>query len=78
MHDEASRQDYVTAYGPLAGYGWGLVITEPAREVFAAKTLLLRRVLVSDALIILLVFSALYMAFRIKAQRDQARLDRRV
>src|SRR5690606_26519889 len=47
-----------------------------AKAVFAAKNALFRRILISDALVILLVFSALWMAYRIKGQRIQAELDR--
>ena len=77
IRDETGQEDMVVSYGPMPGYGWGLVVTEPAEEVFAATNALFKRILISDALVILLAFGALYMAFRIKGQRIQARADQR-
>lgn len=76
IFDEARQEDVVASYGPMPKYGWGLVVTEPATAVFATKNALFTRILVSDALVILLAFLALYMLFRVKGQRIQAELDR--
>lgn len=73
---ENPQEDMVVAYGPMPNHGWGLMVMEPEKAVFAAKNALFRRILISDALVILLVFSALWMAYRIKGQRIQAELDR--
>jgi signal transduction histidine kinase len=70
------REDMVVAYGPMPNHGWGLVVMEPEQAVFSAKNALFRRILISDVLLILLVFSALWMAYRIKGQRIQAEQDR--
>jgi signal transduction histidine kinase len=76
LFDETRGEDMMVSYGPMPRYGWGIAMTEPAKAVFAAKNALFRRILVSDALVILLAFGALYMAFRVKGQRIQAQLDR--
>lgn len=75
LRDEARQEDMILSYGPMPGHGWGLVVMEPAREAFAAKNALFRRILVSNALVILLAFSALYLVFRVTGQRKQAELD---
>jgi signal transduction histidine kinase len=78
--DPFEREHSISAYAPVAGYGWGVVAQQPTRTstALAAKNYHLRRLLIAYGLILLLFVSAMYLATRIVIQRRQAEEDRRV
>lgn len=78
--DPFEQEDSISAYAPVAGYGWGVVAQQPTRTSTAlvAKNHQLRRLLIAYGLILLLFVSAMYLASRILIQRRQAEEDRRM
>lgn len=70
--DPLVKQESVSAYAPVARYGWGIIAQQPARTAFAARDDQLRRLLAGYALILLLFAGIAYLTFRIAMQRREA------
>jgi two-component system sensor kinase FixL len=77
--DPLEREDSISAYAPVPGYGWGVVTQQPTRASvgLAAKDQQLNLLLIAYGLILLLSIAAIYSAARIVIQRRQAEEDRR-
>jgi len=73
--DPFEREDSVSAYAPVARYGWGVVAQQPTRIAFAARNEQLHRLLGAYILIFLLCGALAYLAVRIVAQRKRAEQD---
>ena len=65
MFDPAKKEDSVSAYTPVSGYGWGLIVQQPARAAFTAKSEQLASVLVAYSLVLLFCALDVYLVFRI-------------
>jgi len=76
--DPFEQENSVSAYAPVAGYGWGVVAQQPTRTAFAAKNQQLTRLLIAYGLTLLFFVSGIYLASRIMMQRRQAEEDRRI
>jgi PAS domain S-box-containing protein len=78
--DPLEREDAISAYAPVPGYGWGVVTQQPTRASvgLAAKDQQLNLLLIAYGLILLLSIAAIYSAARIVIQRTQAEEDRRM
>jgi signal transduction histidine kinase len=77
--DPLEREDVISAYAPVPGYGWGVIMQQPTRASvgLAAKDQQLNLLLIAYGLILLLSIAAIYSAARIVIQRRQAEEDRR-
>ena len=67
--DEREGAGQVTAFEPIARFGWAVIAQEPARAAFAARDQQLLRLAIAYALIVLLVASAAALAVRVVMQR---------
>ncbi|MBI4194058.1 MAG: PAS domain S-box protein [Betaproteobacteria bacterium] len=76
--DPFEQENSVSAYAPVAGYGWGVVAQQPTRTAFAAKNQQLTRLLIAYGLTLLFFVSGIYLASRIMMQRRQAEEDHRI
>jgi len=78
--DPLEREDAISAYAPVPGFGWGVVTQQPTRASvgLAAKDQQLNLLLIAYGLILLLSIAAIYSAARIVIQRTQAEEDRRM
>jgi len=63
--DPAEKEDSVLAYAPVSGYGWGLIVQQPARVAFTARSEQLAHVLVAYSLVLLFCVLDVYLVFRI-------------
>ena len=70
--DPAEKEDSVSAYTPVSGYGWGLIVQQPARAAFTARSEQLARVLVAYSLVLLFCVLVVYLVFRIILQGRRA------
>lgn len=71
------NEERISAYSPIAGYGWAVVSQQPTVSAFAAKNIQLRRFLTAYGLILVLCGLAVYLVLRTLAQRRQAEENRR-
>jgi signal transduction histidine kinase len=65
----------VVAYHPVGGHGWGVVVEEPARLVFALRDDQLRWMVAAYLLVLAFLGSIAYLVSRVLAQRRQAEID---
>jgi PAS domain S-box-containing protein len=78
--DPVEREDSISAYADVPGYGWGVVTQQPARASLglAARDQLLKLLLAAYGVVLLLSIAAIYSVARIAIQRTQAEEDRRM
>jgi signal transduction histidine kinase len=75
--DPTDGEARLVAYQPIAKYGWGVVVEQPASAAFAAKERLLTSALVAFAFVLILLVLAVYLIVRLLAQTRQSEVDRR-
>lgn len=66
------KEERVAAYEPVAGYGWGIVVQQPATEAFAARDASLRRILIAYGLICLFAALLAWVILRMFTERKKA------
>jgi signal transduction histidine kinase/DNA-binding response OmpR family regulator len=66
------REERISAFEPVPGYGWGVVATQPTSTAFALKWSALNSILFIYGLMILLSGSLAYVILRSLAQRRKA------
>ncbi len=76
--DPVEKEDAVSAYTPIAGYGWGVIVEQPAQAAFTTKNEQLARLLVAYSLVLLFCVLVAYLVSRVIVQRRQAEDDRQV
>jgi len=69
--DPAKNETRLAAYEPVPGYGWGVVIQQPAAVAFAARDQTLRQILLAYGLICLFAAALGWLFVRILAERKQ-------
>jgi len=79
-YDPLEREDIISAYAPVAGYGWGVVTRQSTRSsaAFEAKNEQLNLLLTAYGLTLALCVLATYLASRIMLQRRQVAEDHRI
>ena len=65
-------EESVCAYEPVAGYGWGILLQQPAAAAFSARGAVLRSVLYAYGLIVLFSACLTYVIFRTLIERKVA------
>lgn len=75
--DPVENEERISAYAPVAKYGWGVIAQQPTLTAFAEKNHQLRRVLIGYALILLFAISVVYLTSRIVIQRKEAEAHQR-
>ncbi len=70
--DPAAKEDAVSAYAPVANYGWGVVVRQPERAAFAARNQQVERLLTAYGLTLLFFVVGIYLTARVLSQRRQA------
>lgn len=73
--DPFGQQETVSAYSPVARYGWGVIAQQPTHIAFAARNEQLRRLLAAYAVIFVLCGAIAYLVSRIAVQLRQAAQD---
>jgi PAS domain S-box-containing protein len=78
--DRLEREDQISAYAPVPGYGWGVITQQPTRASLGleARDDQLRLLLTAYGLVLLLCASAIYFAARIAVERRRAEEDHRM
>ena len=78
--DPVEREDSISAYADVPGYGWGVVTQQPVRASLGlvARDHQLKLLLTAYGVILLLSIAAIYSVARIMIQRTQAEEDRRM
>jgi signal transduction histidine kinase len=76
--DPVEKEVAVSAYTPVSGYGWGVIVQQPAQAAFTTKNEQLARLLVAYGLVLLFCVLVAYLVSRVIVQRRQAEDDRRV
>ena len=66
------KEERISAYEPIPGYGWGVVATQPTATAFAPQRYTLNRILIIYGLIILLSGSLACVILQSLAQRKKA------
>jgi signal transduction histidine kinase len=67
--DPIGKEDSVSAYAPVTGYGWGIVAQQSTRAAFAAKEQQLSHLLSAYGLTLLLCILGVYLVTRIALER---------
>lgn len=75
--DPTAREERISAYEPIPGYGWGVIATQPAGAAFSAKHATLRRLVKIYAFIIFLSCGLAYVIWRTLADRKRAEQESR-
>lgn len=75
-YNPIEKEDRLSAYEPIEGYGWGVVFTEPKSQFMDARSRVLKLILLIFALIFLMsVFIALFILFYLQMrQRTEDRI----
>jgi len=73
---DAGGERRLAAYEPVPGYGWGVIVEQPARSAFAARDGSLRRMAVAYSLLVLLNLGVTYVLVRMMLER--ARVQTRI
>jgi signal transduction histidine kinase len=75
--DPIERENTITAYAAVPGYGWGVVTQQPTRtaSVLTAKNDQLRRLLAGYGIILLLSATAIYLTWRVTVTRRRAEAE---
>jgi len=84
--DLPHQEDFLFAYSPAPGYGWGVIAQQPLRSAFAARNQQLRRLAVAYGLTALFcLLAAVFASWTVIARRQveenrraRAELERRV
>jgi PAS domain S-box-containing protein len=69
--DPIEKETRLAAYEPVPGYGWGIVIQQPAAAAFAARDATLTQILLAYGLICLFAAALAYLFVRTLAERKQ-------
>ncbi|MGH7768398.1 MAG: sensor histidine kinase, partial [Candidatus Binatia bacterium] len=65
------KEHRLAAYEPVPGYGWGVIIQQPAATAFAARDKTLRQILLAYGLICLFAAALAFLFVRTLAERKQ-------
>ena len=76
--DPIEEEKVISAYAPVAGYGWGVVVQQPARAAYASKNDQLKQLRVAYGVVLLFFLLVAYLVPRLVLQRRQTRADRRM
>jgi signal transduction histidine kinase len=71
MRHPTAQDEYVAAYAPVPGYGWGVIAEQPARAAFAARNAQLRRLLWAFGLVALASGTGAYWLIHTLSERRQ-------
>ncbi|MCR4304294.1 MAG: cache domain-containing protein [Gallionella sp.] len=78
--DSMEQEESIVAYAPVPGFGWGVIVQQPARSSLglAARDTQLRRLLAGYGLILLLGVMTAILTLRIVGARQREESDRRM
>jgi signal transduction histidine kinase len=65
------KEERLTAYEPVPGYGWGVIVQEPTSTAFEARDVNLRRILIAYGLIVLVAGALAFFILRAMSERER-------
>ena len=66
------KEERLSAYEPVPGYGWGVIVQQQASEAFAARDASLRRILIAYGLIFLFAVALAFFILHAMSDRERA------
>jgi PAS domain S-box-containing protein len=72
LFDPIENVEYLTAYEPVAGYGWGIVARQPSRVAFAARSVNLKWLVLAYGVVLVLSCALAYLLARFFSERKSA------
>lgn len=73
--DPDSGRSFLSAYAPVAGYGWGVITEEPEESAFASQYASLRSVGIIYVVVLLLAFLMAWLIVRVFIENQRAKAE---